>query len=110
MKKLLILAAAALVGTAAFAQRAEVHIVSGNDMHAKIENFPKLAAIVDSLRAEYPGLLVLSAGDNRTGEPLNDMYEIPAYPMIALMNQIGFDATTLGNHEFDSGAADHGRQ
>ena len=105
MKKLFLLAGAVMLGTAAFAQRSEVHIVSGNDMHAKIENFPKLSAIVDSLREEYPGLLVLSAGDNRTGEPLNDMYEIPAYPMIALMNQIGFDATTLGNHEFDSGPA-----
>ena len=31
------------------------------------------------------------------------MYEIPAYPMVALMNQVGFHATTLGNHEFDSG-------
>ena len=104
MKRRVILAvAAALLATAAFAQRQEVHIISGNDMHAKIQNFPQLAAIVDSLRAEYPGLLVFSAGDNRTGEPLNDMYEIPAYPMVALMNQIGFDATTIGNHEFDSG-------
>ncbi len=105
MRKLVATVLAVLSGVAAFAQRSEVHILSGNDMHAKIENFPKLSAIVDSLRAEYPGLLVLSAGDNRTGEPLNDMYEVPAYPMIALMNQIGFDATTLGNHEFDSGAA-----
>ncbi len=104
MKKSLILTLAALLlGAAAFAQRQEIHIISGNDMHAKIENFPQLAAIVDSMRAQYPGLLVISAGDNRTGEPLNDMYEIPAYPMVALMNQIGFDATTLGNHEFDSG-------
>jgi len=105
MKKLATLVLAVLVGTFAFAQRQEVHIISVNDVHAKIENLPKLAAIVDSLRAEYPGLLVISAGDNRTGEPLNDMYSIPAYPMIALMNQIGFDATTLGNHEFDSGQA-----
>ena len=105
MKRLVICILAVLIATTAFAQRKEVHIVSGNDIHAKIENMPKLAAIVDSLRAEYPGLLVLSAGDNRTGEPINDIYDIPAYPMVALMNQIGFDATTLGNHEFDSGQA-----
>ena len=72
-------------------------------MHASLEAFPQLADIADSLRALYPGLLVFSAGDNRTGDPLNDMYDIPAYPMVALMNQIGFNATTLGNHEFDSG-------
>jgi len=85
------------------AERKEVHILSANDMHAAIEFFPQLAAIVDSLRVLYPELLVFSAGDNRTGDPVNDMYKIPAYPMVALMNQIGFDATTLGNHEFDSG-------
>ena len=103
MKRVALIVLAALAAASAFAQRQEVHIVSVNDVHAKIENMPAFAAIVDSLRAEYPGLLVLSAGDNRTGEPLNDMYSVPAYPMVALMNQIGFDATTLGNHEFDSG-------
>ncbi|MBQ9660845.1 MAG: bifunctional metallophosphatase/5'-nucleotidase [Bacteroidales bacterium] len=104
MKKLILsLAALCLLSAGAFAQPKEIHIISANDMHAKIENFPQLAAIVDSLRATYPELLIFSAGDNRTGEPLNDLYEIPAYPMVALMNQIGFDGTTLGNHEFDSG-------
>ena len=103
MKKLLALLAAGLMVTAAFAQTREVHIVAVNDVHANIKAFPQFAAIVDSLRAAYPGLLVVSAGDNRTGDPLNDMYEIPAYPMVALMNQVGFDATTLGNHEVDSG-------
>ena len=106
MKKLLLtLAAVCALCIAAQAEKKEVHIIAANDMHAKIQNFPQLAAIVDSMRAVYPSLLVLSAGDNRTGEPLNDLYEIPAYPMVALMNQIGFDATTLGNHEFDSGQA-----
>lgn len=105
MKKLfLTLAAVCLLASAAFAEKKEVHILSANDMHAKIENFPQLAAIADSLRGLYPSLLIISAGDNRTGEPLNDLYEIPAYPMVVLMNMVGFDATTMGNHEFDSGA------
>jgi 5'-nucleotidase len=30
------------------------------------------------------------------------MFEIPAYPMVVLMNQVGFHATAVGNHEFDS--------
>ena len=30
------------------------------------------------------------------------MFEIPAYPVVALMNQIGFHATVIGNHEYDS--------
>lgn len=84
-------------------EKKELHILSANDMHAAIECMPRVGFVADSLRALYPNLLVLSAGDNRSGEPLNDMYEIPAYPMVALMNIIGFNATTLGNHEFDSG-------
>lgn len=85
----------------AYGQKQEVHILAVNDMHATIEAFPKLAAIADSLRKLYPSLLVLSAGDNRTGNPLNDMYEISSYPMVSLMNQVGFNATAVGNHEFD---------
>ena len=104
MRKLVlstVLLCAALVATAQ--ERRELHILSANDMHAAIECMPRLGFVADSLRALYPDLLVLSAGDNRSGEPLNDMYEIPAYPMVALMNIVGFNATALGNHEFDSG-------
>ena len=90
-------------------QTGEVHILSTNDMHANLQAFPQLAATIDSLRTLYPSLLVLSAGDNRTGDPINDIYEIPAYPMVALMNQVGFDASALGNHEFDTGGAGLGR-
>ncbi len=82
-----------------------VAILSVNDMHATIEYFPQLAAIADSLRAVYPQLLVFSAGDNRTGNPINDLYPEPCYPMTALMNAVGFNASTLGNHELDGGAA-----
>jgi 2',3'-cyclic-nucleotide 2'-phosphodiesterase (5'-nucleotidase family) len=86
---------------AAQAERKEIHILSTNDMHSSMKNFPQLAALADSLRGIDPELLILSAGDNRTGNPLNDLFTIPAYPMVALMNQVGYAATTLGNHEFD---------
>lgn len=88
--------------TASAQERCELHILSTNDMHAAIEQFPRLGFVADSLRALYPDLLILSAGDNRSGDPINDMFEIPAYPMVALMNQVGFHATAVGNHEFDS--------
>lgn len=88
--------------TASAQERRELHILSTNDMHAAIEQFPRLGFVADSLRALYPDLLILSAGDNRSGDPINDMFEIPAYPMVALMNQVGFHATAVGNHEFDS--------
>ena len=87
------------------AQQREIHILSVNDMHAQIDNMPQLAAIVDSLRSIDPELLVISAGDNRTGNPINDQYEPTSYPMTALMNFIGFDCSGYGNHEFDSGTS-----
>ena len=84
---------ALLITSAIFGQKREVHILAVNDMHAAIEQFPQLAAIADSLRALYPSMLILSAGDNRTGNPKNDMFRISSYPMVTLMNQVGFDAT-----------------
>lgn len=90
-----------LLSIAVSGQRREIHILSANDMHSTISAFPQLAAIADSLRALYPSLLVFSAGDNRTGNPLNDMFETSGYPMVALMNQVGFNGSALGNHDFD---------
>ena len=80
---------------------AEIAILSVNDMHSNIDLFPKFAALVDSLKVVYPDLLVFSAGDNRTGNPVNDQYDPVNYPMIELMNRTGFDLSTVGNHEWD---------
>ena len=103
MKKTLFASLLMVIVLAVSAQeRRELHILSANDMHAAIEQFPRLGYVADSLRALYPDLLILSGGDNRSGDPINDMFEIPAYPMVALMNQVGFRATVVGNHEFDS--------
>ena len=101
MKKLLF-SLLTFVLMAITAQGETVRILSTNDMHSALEKMPQLAAVVDSLRAIDPGLLVLSAGDNRTGNPYNDLYEPVSYPMISMMNLIGFDASALGNHEYDS--------
>lgn len=79
----------------------QVEILAVNDMHGAIDNFPKFAAIVDSLRDIYPDLIVLSAGDNQTGNPVNDQYQVKGLPMIELMNAVGFNLSAVGNHEFD---------
>ena len=100
-RKIVTIWLALLLAINVYGQKGEVHILAVNDMHAAIEAFPQLTAIADSLRTLYPSLLVLSAGDNRTGNPVSDMYRVSSYPMVALMNQVGFNATTLGNHEFD---------
>ena len=83
----------------------EIAILSVNDMHANIDLFPKFATMVDSLRAIYPDMLLFSAGDNRTGNPVNDQYDPVNYPMIELMNRTGFDLCAVGNHEWDGSIA-----
>ena len=78
-------------------------VVALNDIHANIDQLPRIAFMVDSMRAIYPNLLLLAAGDLQTGNPINDHFEPKGLPIIELMNEMRFDASALGNHEFDLG-------
>jgi 5'-nucleotidase len=100
-KRFLALCTAAFITITVFAQTKEITILAVNDMHAAIDRFPKFVALIDSMRTIYPDLLLFSAGDNRTGNPSNDMHPEPSYPMTALMNRAGFNLSVVGNHEFD---------
>lgn len=73
-----------------------------NDTHGQIDNFSKVKYIVDQEK-EINDVLVISTGDMFSGNPVVDNYSQKGYPMIHLMNQVGFDIMTLGNHEFDYG-------
>lgn len=78
-----------------------VVVLSTNDMHGHIENFPRLATAVQACRDTVPTLL-LDAGDRWTGNVYVD--RAPGrLPVIHLMNALHYDAATLGNHEFDPG-------
>ena len=90
-----------LIVVAVKAQTKEITILAVNDIHAAIDRFPKFIALVDSMRTVYPDLLLFSGGDNRTGNPANDMHPNPSYPVVTLMNRAGFNLSTIGNHEFD---------
>ena len=102
MKKFTMTWLALMLAMVVYAEKREIHILAANDMHAQIEVFPQLAALADSLRTIDPSLLLFSAGDNRTGNPINDKSILQAYPMVAMMNQVGFNGSALGNHEFDA--------
>ena len=78
-------------------------VVGLNDIHANIDQLPRIAFMVDSMRAIYPNLLLLAAGDLQTGNPINDNFQPKGLPIIELMNEMRFDASALGNHEFDLG-------
>lgn len=80
-----------------------ITIVSTNDIHSSIDRFPSLATLVDSLRAEGGQVLLIDAGDRRTGNPYVDKAPHSGRPIIELMNTLGYDLATMGNHEFDSG-------
>ncbi len=80
----------------------KILILSVNDMHASFDKLPRLKHLADSLRCLYPNMLVLSAGDNRTGNPFSDQYPTASLPMTELMNYVGFDASAIGNHDFDA--------
>lgn len=102
-KKIFSISLFLFVSLATLSHAVTVRIISTNDMHAAIDKFPQFAAIVDSIRAIDPTVLVFSAGDNRTGSPFNDRYDPVSYPMTQMMNVVGFDASAFGNHEYDSG-------
>lgn len=87
------------------AQDGKLKFLAVNDMHSHIEHFPKLAFIVDSIRKQCPDLLLVAAGDNRTGNPWNDMAAEPNLPMVELMNELGFCMSAMGNHECDESQA-----
>jgi 2',3'-cyclic-nucleotide 2'-phosphodiesterase (5'-nucleotidase family) len=84
-------------------KQTEVIILHVNDMHAKIDNLPKLAYLADSLRKTHSYVFLVSAGDNFTGNPMVDMISDKGFPMIDLMNRCGFTVSAMGNHEFDLG-------
>ena len=98
--------AAALLCLAYPAGAEEITVLGINDMHAALDNMPKLATLVKQERARDPQALLLSAGDNRTGNPFSDMNPRSGWPMVAIMNRIGFNLSALGNHSFDTGVDD----
>ena len=86
-------------------QDKQIVIFSTNDMHAHIDDYAKVAAYIEQERQKNPNVLVLSAGDLFSGNPIVDY--CPKYgngfPIIDLMNRIGYRFTAFGNHEFDYG-------
>ncbi len=74
-----------------------------NDVHGKIDNFAKVAAIVEAERSQGGNVYLFCAGDNFTGNPVIDQYVPPGEPMLELLNHLRMDLMCPGNHEFDIG-------
>jgi 5'-nucleotidase/UDP-sugar diphosphatase len=87
---------------------AETRIVifHSNDVHGKIDNFAKVAAIIENERKLCENVYYFCAGDNFTGNPIIDQYDPPGEPVLELYNRLGLDVLCPGNHEFDFGLDD----
>ncbi|MGR3662248.1 MAG: bifunctional 2',3'-cyclic-nucleotide 2'-phosphodiesterase/3'-nucleotidase [Paracoccaceae bacterium] len=70
----------------------------------------RTAAHIADIRAEATNSMLLDNGDFLQGNPMGDyiayergMADGDIHPVIAAMNTLGYDASTLGNHEFNYG-------
>ena len=92
MKKLFrILLLTAVISTVAACTPRErtLVILSTNDMHAKIQRFPQLAAAVEACRDTAQLVLLVDAGDRWTGNAFVDKVPAPGKPIVELMKPFG---------------------
>ena len=111
MKKAMLLLTA-LLGTASAAP-VTVTLIHNNDVHAHIDpskvgegmygGYSRIATLVKKYRAEDPNPVLLSAGDPFQGTLYYNVYKGLSDGI--LMNYLGVQAMSLGNHEFDDGPA-----
>ncbi len=74
-------------------------ILYENDVHCAVEGYSKLAAMKNELSEDYEYVGVVSSGDFVQGGTLGAVSR--GEYIVSLMNLVGYDAVTLGNHEFD---------
>jgi 2',3'-cyclic-nucleotide 2'-phosphodiesterase / 3'-nucleotidase len=109
----------------AFAASGQVHlrIMETTDLHVHVYPYDyyadkprdtlglaRTAAHINTVRSEATNSMLLDNGDLIQGNPMGDyiayergMKEGDLHPIIAAMNTLGYDASTLGNHEFNYG-------
>jgi len=117
---MLSLLAAFVLAAAPLQDTAHVVLIATTDLHGHATDWDyvadrpfagglvRVAAVVDSLRARYPGqVVVVDAGDLLQGDPFATYFarvaSVVPHPLVEAMNLAGYDAATLGNHDFDWG-------
>lgn len=100
----------------------KITILHTNDQHSRIEpfeissdertsnkgGFARRASVIHKIRQQEKNILLLDAGDVFQGTPYFNFYggELE----YKLMTKMGYDASTIGNHEFDNGLKGIGNQ
>jgi 2',3'-cyclic-nucleotide 2'-phosphodiesterase (5'-nucleotidase family) len=102
------LALALLIPAALTAEIRSLTILHTNDLHAHLlpldnrrGGFAYLASVIRRERANCGHCILLNAGDLVQGTPVSSIYH--GLPVYEIANLFGYDAATLGNHEFDYG-------
>jgi len=96
-------------------------ILHTNDVHSRLEPFPandpkfggmggaaRRSALIRSIRNAEPNVLLFDAGDIFQGTPYFNFYL--GEPEIKAMSAMGYDAATIGNHDFDGGIENLAKQ
>lgn len=93
-----------MAGAAEAGLASEIVIFHTNDTHGYLQGDGESVVGIDyvaALKASEPYALLVDAGDATQGAPLASLTQGSA--AIELMNEAGYDAMCLGNHEFDFG-------
>ena len=94
-------------------------ILHSNDTHSQIEpqtvgenkglgGYERRENYIEKVRKEYPNVLLMDSGDYSQGTPYFTLFKGDVE--IELMNALGYDVATIGNHEFDNGTAELARR
>ena len=108
MKKVLILVLALVfISSGVMAQDIEFSILHTNDTHGRVEEgdyagmgFAKVSTLVNNYR-EDGEVLLLDAGDTFHGQNIVNLSE--GESIVRILNHMGYDALTVGNHDFNYG-------
>ena len=104
-------------------QEVDVRILATTDLHTNLVNYDyyqdkpaqnvglaKTAVLIEDAKKENSNVLLVDNGDTIQGTPLgtykaivNPIKDGEQHPMYTALQKLGFDAGTLGNHEFNYG-------
>ncbi len=82
-----------------------VVILFDNDVHCAVDGYAALAALKETQRLKTQYVATVSCGDFVQGEVIGTISRGEA--VVDIMNMVGYDCVTVGNHEFDFGIEQH---
>lgn len=105
------------------ANQAHLRIMETTDIHVNVLPYDyygdkpndtmglsRTATLIDAVRKEATNAMLVDNGDFLQGNPMGDyvayergMKDGDVHPVVKAMNMLGYEASTLGNHEFNYG-------